>query len=1697
MKKLLMILTLLVLCVSLHAQLYNNEWIDYSKPYYKFKVGETGLYRISQPVLAAAGLAVTPAEQFQLWRNGKEVAIYTSTSTGALPADGYIEFWGERNDGIPDKALYKNPSFQLSDQLSLQTDTAAYFLTINNTGNNLRVRDAANNVAGNTLSPEPYFIHTYRRNYRDYAFPGKAVYYGENVYSSTYDVGEGLTSIEIYPTNNLTETASSLYVAQGGPAAILNVGIAGSSIFGGSRTVGVSINNAQYISQPLAPFDAKVFSNNSVPLSALSSNTATFTVKNTNGNVNDRIVTSFIELKYPRLFNFNNAVQFPFVLPATAQGNYLEISNFNWGNGAKPMLYDLSNNARYEANTSSAGVLKFALPASSIDRKLVLVSEASVNIKLVSGLTQRNFINFSSTANQGNYLIISNKILFAGTNVVEQYRQYRSSAAGGGYTAKIYDVDELVDQFAYGIKKHPLSIKNFLNYARTKFAVAPKFVFLIGKAVTYDEYRMNESSRHADGLNLVPTFGWPASDDILASTDYNPVAAIPIGRLAAITQDEIKIYLDKVKLYEQQQQNTTQTIDNKAWMKNIVHVVGANDASLDATLTAHFKSYESIITDTLFGGTVYNFNKTSSGPATPIVSALMEKLFATGISLLNYFGHSSATVLDYNLNDPSTYNNYGKYPVFMINGCNAGNFYSFDTARESVISSIAEKFVFAKDKGAIAFIGSTHFGVENYLDVYNYGFYTSLDKSGYGKPVSTNITDAVRYLTSTTYLDSTTRYLHCEETVLHGDPALSINSHAKPDFVVEDPQVQINPTFISVADNSFNIKAYFYNIGKAVGDSVDISIKRQYPDGTITTLVSKKIKSVRYIDSVSLTVPIVASRDKGENKLIVAIDQLNKYDELSETNNSVTKSFFIYEDELKTVYPYNFSIVNKQNIKLVASTANPITPQRQYALEVDTTELFNSSAKINKTVTAGGGIIEFDPGISFRDSTVYYWRVAPVPSSGSYHWNTSSFVYLANSSYGYSQSHLYQHLKSTTDRIYIDSTSRTWNYKDVKSVFQIANSIYPVSGTNDIDFSVQINGLTVTASACLGHSVIFNVFDPVSLKLLYNQAVPSTQPSGVYGKFMGSAAMCDTRHIGVEHNFEFSYMDTTGRRKMRDFMDWIPNGYLVSVRLIFDKPYDQNPFVDTWRKDEQVYGTGNSAYSRLKNAGFTYIDSFSYPRTWIFLYKKKEASFVPSQQLSQGLYDRIFFTRDITSPDSLGYISSPVFGPAKAWKQIKWRGKNVDATAGDKVNISVVGINNSGAQSVLYTLNDTQQDFDISSVNAATYPYIQLVMRNADSIHLTPYQLRYWRLLYDPVPEGALAPNILYKFKDTLGLGETLNAAIAFKNVSDVAFADSIKVKMIAYDNNNNATVIPIARLKKLNPGDTATISYNLGTTSYSGNNTLYIDVNPDNDQPEQYHFNNFLYKSFNVSADNIKPVLDVTFDGVHILNNDIVSAKPNVLIKLKDESKFLLLNDTSLVTVQLQYPDGSLKRFNFNNDTLRFIPATSGSAENVASVEFNPYLLQDGQYTLFVSGKDKSGNPAGSIQYSVSFQVYNKPMISNLFNYPNPFTTSTAFVFTVTGSQVPQNIRIQILSITGKIVKEITKDELGPLHIGRNITDYKWDGTDMYGQKLGNGVYIYRVITNLNGKSLDKFTPQDALGNSIDTDKYFNKGYGKMYLMR
>src|SRR4051794_27758777 len=122
MKRITAFIVSLLVASAAIAQSYYNEWIDFNKTYYKFKIGSTGVYRIYASDLTATGWGNEPARNFQLWRNGKQVPLYFSTGDGSLGDSGFIEFWGEKNDGIPDRNLYRNPANQLSDRESLLTD---------------------------------------------------------------------------------------------------------------------------------------------------------------------------------------------------------------------------------------------------------------------------------------------------------------------------------------------------------------------------------------------------------------------------------------------------------------------------------------------------------------------------------------------------------------------------------------------------------------------------------------------------------------------------------------------------------------------------------------------------------------------------------------------------------------------------------------------------------------------------------------------------------------------------------------------------------------------------------------------------------------------------------------------------------------------------------------------------------------------------------------------------------------------------------------------------------------------------------------------------------------------------------------------------------------------------------------------------------------------------------------------------------------------------------------------------------------------------------------------------------------------------------------------------------------------------------------------------------------------------------------
>jgi hypothetical protein len=580
----------------------------------------------------------------------------------------------------------------------------------------------------------------------------------------------------------------------------------------------------------------------------------------------------------------------------------------------------------------------------------------------------------------------------------------------------------------------------------------------------------------------------------------------------------------------------------------------------------------------------------------------------------------------------------------------------------------------------------------------------------------------------------------------------------------------------------------------------------------------------------------------------------------------------------------------------------------------------------------------------------------------------------------------------------------------------------------------------------------------------------------------------------LPYTFWYGYNNAASRKNMMDMFDSIPAGTLV-VMMNLANAASRFDDISVWQSDTLQYGRENSLYHRLKALGFHMVDSLSRKLPFLFIGQKRIDNTweVIEQQVGPQSNAILKYVGQYSSLGTSGEEETGLIGPAKTWKQIRWNGGSPDLTQQDEVIHSIVGVRKDFTEEVLFETSSLRIDSSMQQIDASRFPYVKVKRAYRDTSWNTPWQPRYMQVIYDEVPEGILISQGTQVWKDTIEAGAPVKLNVAFRNISDVPF-DSLKVWVGIVDAGNQTRLVLDTLKKPLVPGDTLQLNYTLNTEKLKGANAVLVNFNPENAQPEQFQFNNYLIKGFFAGSDNTAPDLDVTFDGMHIVNRDIVSSKPEILMTLRDDSKYLALNDTSLFTVRLKYPDGSQRQLRFDNDTMQFIPAVINGAgnENLAKVIFRPVLTADGVYELSVQAKDRSNNLSGALDYNISFEVINKPMITNMLNYPNPFTTSTAFVFTLTGSVLPTHMRIQILTVTGKIVREISAQELGPLQIGQNITTYKWDGRDQFGQQLANGVYLYRVNAEINGKSIEKLSRE-----GMNTDKYFKSGYGKMYLMR
>ena len=94
---------------------------------------------------------------------------------------------------------------------------------------------------------------------------------------------------------------------------------------------------------------------------------------------------------------------------------------------------------------------------------------------------------------------------------------------------------------------------------------------------------------------------------------------------------------------------------------------------------------------------------------------------------------------------------------------------------------------------------------------------------------------------------------------------------------------------------------------------------------------------------------------------------------------------------------------------------------------------------------------------------------------------------------------------------------------------------------------------------------------------------------------------------------------------------------------------------------------------------------------------------------------------------------------------------------------------------------------------------------------------------------------------------------------------------------------------------------------------------------------------------------------------------------------------------------------------------------------------------------------------------------VERVLNYPNPFVSYTEFWFNHNMPFEPLDVQVQILTVAGKLVKTINQQVTTEGFLCREII---WDGRDDFGDKIGKGVYVYKlkVRSTTTGKSVEKY---------------------------
>lgn len=1635
--------------------IFGFEWINKDQKYYKFQLAEDGLYRLSYQDLKNAGIPLQDIKggQYQIIKLGREIPIFVSSDEVFGPND-YIEFMGQRNRSELDQVLFPGGHRPINSEYSMFTDSTAYFLSWSDKLSTSRFQVIPNDLS-NPLPKDQYYIKKIVQHFSE--FPTKRSFGYQNAQKMPdFDEGQG------YGTSYFSSREFNLqfdHIHPQGPKAQISCTVLGFGEDFSAHKASFYIDNAEKGFITFAGYKVRdglvdLFADELKP-------NMTFKVL-ANGNPDDRLSLSVLKYEYPAEFNFDNASYSSFYIPASVIRKNLEIGNFD--GGEELTLYDLTNRLKITGSKESSGIYRFTIPPSAEERQIVLIAQKAIR---KAGPLKEILFKKPLVADYNYIILTSQKFMDAGA--VKEYETYRSSTQGGSYKVVIVAVEDIYDLFGFGIKGHSIAIRNFFQYTRQVWP-GVKHALIIGKGLEYKSYRKSGN----DELNFVPTYSMPAADYMLVS-DSSRTPFYALGRIPVINDFELKVYLDKVKEHESYLNGKQQSISDKEWIKKVVHLSGG-DPSLFTTISTQLASMEREIENNSFGADVETFYKQSSNPIEVSNSDKLKSRIDNGVSIISFMGHSVAFRLDFNLENISSYQNKGKYHVFMAMGCYAGQM--FEPMR-----SISEMHNLAQDRGSIVYLANSTAGLPYILSVYGTEFYKQIGQDLYGKSIGEAV-KAANIAMIEEYNSSKNEAIAHQalSTSYNGDPAIRLLSAEFPDFTPDAGTASTQPSLLYADKGQFDFEIDLVNLGKAISDSIQVEISNEDPAGHLTRVFDGKVSSPTLRSRYSFRIPISPGSQPGFYKLHLKVDSDNKVNEQprpeAEENNVLMSAngetgfrYYLLGNEVRPLYPSEFAIVGTDRITLVASAGNMIAPKRRYYFELDTTGYFNSPLKRESVVDQPGGVISWTPEIGLSPDRVYYWRVRPDSSGlGVLAWRESSFIYLPGKGGGWNQSHFFQDRKNKFEQMQIQEPDRRLAFREALEDFRVflaattpGTFLRPkifYRGSVEMDYNHFIFNNNISG-------ILVSVFNPLDGNLWVNQT------GGDFGSF---------NQPGFAGNKFFLFPTETAaqREALMSFLDQdVPNDAVVSIMTLVQQ--NKSFFPELWEND----GSRN-LYATFKKYGSSQVDLLKQNGSipYIFIFRKGRPDYMPREKFGD-LVSEIDLSHFVPIRFTQGKLNSLDFGPVRSWDRCLWDFTEFDPSTED-LALNVIGIKSDESEETLFQ-NVLQKEIDLKQLDAQQYPRLRLQWTTSDASMRTSPQKTYWRVLYEGLPDVAIDQSQGFiKSQDTLNQGEIFRLEIMAHNLS-IYDMDSLLVRFTIEGPNNSREQV-YARLSQVLAGKSIRVPFAKSTSRQIGAYRVFVELNPDKDQPELYLFNNIGIVDYFVIRDRRRPRLFLRFDGREIQDGDMVSACPRIELSLRDENQAYLLDDTSLFNISIRYPDRVVRPIFFVQSNVRFIPANSVT-DNEAKVIIDAVFEQEGTYDLIVRARDPNGNSVSEDDFIISFKVKKKSASPILFNYPNPFSINTRFIYTLADS-VPSNYKLQIVNVSGTVVRELDHKELGPLKQGTHKMESEYDGTDALGFPLPGGIYIYRLIsTDEQGKMIEH--PDQS------TREYFRNSNGKMVIIR